>query len=81
VNTDDHRGRYGGCFKDFTPLRDELTVTGEDDGLGRVRRDVHRDLPGAGLFRAGPPVPIGWRAGRVIDPFDDEREIETPAAA
>jgi hypothetical protein len=45
VNTDDHRGRYIGCFKDLTPLRDELTVTGEHDCLGRVWRDVHRDLP------------------------------------
>jgi hypothetical protein len=26
-------------------LRDPLTVTGEHDCLGRIRRDVHRDLP------------------------------------
>jgi hypothetical protein len=28
-------------------LRDQLTVTGEHDCLGRLCRDVHRDLPTA----------------------------------
>jgi hypothetical protein len=27
------------------PLGDQLTVTGEHDCLGRICRDVHRDLP------------------------------------
>lgn len=30
-----------------TPLADQLTVAGEDDGLGRIRRHVYRDLPAA----------------------------------
>src|SRR5262249_46583765 len=33
------------CFKKPAPLRDQLTVTGEYDRLGRIWRDVHRDLP------------------------------------
>ena len=45
VYTDDHRGRYVGRLEDSAPLRDQLTVTGEHDRLGRIRRDVHRDLP------------------------------------
>jgi hypothetical protein len=45
VNTDDHRGRYAGRLEDATPLRDQLTVTGEHDRLGRICRDVYRDLP------------------------------------
>ena len=45
VDTDDHRGRYVGRLEDSAPLRDQLAVTGEHDCLGRVRRDVHRDLP------------------------------------
>jgi hypothetical protein len=45
VNTDDHRGRYAGRLEDSAPLRDQLTVTGEHDCLGRICRDVHRDLP------------------------------------
>jgi hypothetical protein len=44
VYTDDHRGRYVGRLKVPAPLRDQLTVTGEHDCLGRVYRDVHRDL-------------------------------------
>src|SRR5436190_16248155 len=45
VCTDDHRGRYVGRLEDPAPLRYHLTVTGEHDRLGRIRRDVHRDLP------------------------------------
>src|SRR5580700_6700626 len=45
VNTDDHRGRYVGRLEDSAPLRDQLTVTGEHDCLGRICRDVHGDLP------------------------------------
>ena len=45
VHTDDHRGRDVGCLEEPAPLRDQLTVTGEDDCLGRIRRDVHCDLP------------------------------------
>ena len=26
-------------------MRDQLTVTGEDDCLGRISRDIHRDPP------------------------------------
>src|ERR1700723_2866347 len=43
--TDDHCGRYIGLLEQPAPLRDSLTVTGEDDCLGQVRRNVHRDLP------------------------------------
>src|ERR1700689_5963062 len=43
--TDDHCGRYVGVLEQPAPLRDSLTVTGEDDCLGRVRWNVHRDLP------------------------------------
>ena len=45
VHADDHRRRYVGRLEEPAPLRDQLTVTGEDDRLGRIRRDVHRDLP------------------------------------
>ena len=43
--TDDHRGRYVSRLEEPAPLRDPLTVTGEDDCLGRIWRDVHRYLP------------------------------------
>jgi hypothetical protein len=44
VYADDHRGRYVGRFEEPAPLRGPLTITGEYDCLGRIRRDVHRDL-------------------------------------
>jgi hypothetical protein len=45
VDTDDHRGRCAGGLEDLAQPRDmPPTVTGEDDGLGGGRRDVHRDL-------------------------------------
>jgi hypothetical protein len=44
VYTDDHRGRYTGCLQEPVALQDQLTVTGEHDCFGRIRRDVHRDL-------------------------------------
>jgi len=43
--TDDHGGRDGGLLQQPAPLRDSLTVAGEDDCFGRVRWNVHRDLP------------------------------------
>src|ERR1700733_10271778 len=42
--TDDQCGRYVGLFEQHAPLRDFLTVAGEDDCFGRVRWNVHRDL-------------------------------------
>ena len=45
VDTDDHRGRYVGRLEDPPHCEIRLTVTGEHDCLGRIRRDVHRDLP------------------------------------
>jgi hypothetical protein len=45
VYTDDHRGRYIGRLEEATPPRNPMTVTGEHHYLGRIRRDVHRDLP------------------------------------
>ena len=41
----DHCGRYVGLLEQPAPLRDSLTVAGEDDCLGRVRWNVYRDLP------------------------------------
>src|SRR5580704_4779716 len=43
--TDDHCGRYVGLLEQPAPLRDSLTVTGEDDCFRQVRWNVHRDLP------------------------------------
>src|ERR1700729_2985942 len=43
--TDDHCGPCVCIFEQPAPLRDSLTVTGEDDCFGRVRWNVHRDLP------------------------------------
>src|ERR1700733_2740772 len=43
--TDDHCGRHVGLLEQPAPLRDFLTVTGEDDCFGRVRWNVHRDPP------------------------------------
>src|SRR5580700_9538982 len=43
--TDDHCGRCVGLLEQPSPLRDSLTVTGEDECFGRVRWNVHRDLP------------------------------------
>src|SRR6202041_1100492 len=43
--TDDQCGRYVGLFEQHAPLRDFLTVAGEDDCFGRVRWNVYRDLP------------------------------------
>jgi len=45
VCTDDHRGGYVRYLEDSAPLLDQLTIAGEHDCLGLVRRDVHRDLP------------------------------------
>src|ERR1700683_5235425 len=42
---DNHCGRYVGLLEQPAPLRDSLTVTGEDDCFGPVRGNVHRDLP------------------------------------
>src|ERR1700733_12985442 len=47
VYTDDHCGRYVGLLEQPPPLRDSLTVAGEDDCFGRVRWNVYRDLPSA----------------------------------
>ena len=67
VNTDDHRGRHAGCFQDLTPLRDELTVTGEHDCLGRVRRHVHRDLPSTVILeRLGNELPRDRADDRLV---------------
>ena len=38
VDTDNHRGRHVGRLEGLTPLRDQLTVTGEHDCLGRIGR-------------------------------------------
>ena len=43
--TDDHCGRYAGLLEQPAPLRDSLTVAGEDDCFGRLRWNVYRDLP------------------------------------
>jgi hypothetical protein len=47
VNTDNQRGGHVRRLQDLAPLREHLPVTGEHDCLGRIRRDVHRDLPTA----------------------------------
>src|SRR5690242_1517507 len=47
VYTDDHRGPDAGRLEEPAPLRDPLTVTGEDDRLRRIRRDVRRHRPAA----------------------------------
>ena len=44
VYADNHRGQQVGRLKHTAPLRDQLTVTGEHDRLGRLRWDVHPDL-------------------------------------
>ena len=44
VDADDHRGRDIGRLEEPTPSREPLSVTREDDCLGRIRRDVRRDL-------------------------------------
>src|SRR5215831_760249 len=45
MRTDDHRGRCVGPLKHAAPLRNQLAITGEHDCFGRLRRDIHRDLP------------------------------------
>jgi len=45
MDTDDHCRGYVSRLDGFAPLRDQLTVPREYDGLGRSRRDIHRDLP------------------------------------
>src|SRR5262249_49795045 len=61
VYTDDHCGRYVGRLEDSAPLRDQLTVTGEHDCLGRIWRDVHRDLPATVVIkRLGDNLSRGW---------------------
>jgi hypothetical protein len=45
VRTNDHRGRHVSRLEDLAPGRDQLAVAGEDDGLGRRRRHIDRDLP------------------------------------
>ena len=44
VRADDHDRWHVRSLKSPAPLRDQLTVTGEDDRLRWLRRDVHRDL-------------------------------------
>jgi hypothetical protein len=61
VYADDHRGRYVGRLEDSAPFRDQLTVTGEHDCLGRLWRDVHRDLPATVVIeRLGDNLARGW---------------------
>lgn len=43
--TDDHRRPYAGPLEQSAPLRNSLTVTGEDDRFGRARRNIYGDLP------------------------------------
>src|SRR5579871_2314024 len=50
VYTDDHSGRHAGLFQQPAPLRDSLTIGGEDDGLRRVRWKVHRNLPSTAVL-------------------------------
>jgi hypothetical protein len=45
MDTDDHYRGYVSRLNGFAPLRDQLTVPSEHDGLGLSRRDIHRDLP------------------------------------
>ncbi len=45
MDTDDHCGRYVGLLQQPAPLRDSLTVAGEDDRFRRRRWNVYRDLP------------------------------------
>src|SRR5580704_2020667 len=45
MDTDDHGGRYVGLLEQPAPLRDSLTVAGEDDCFRRLRWNVYRDLP------------------------------------
>jgi hypothetical protein len=56
MNADDHGRRHVCFFDQAAPLRDFLTVTGEDDCFGRVRWDVDADLP----------------SGVVVERFGDE---------
>src|ERR1700744_458856 len=44
VYTDDHCGRYVGLLEQHAPLRNFLTVAGEDDCCGRIRWNICRDL-------------------------------------
>src|ERR1700728_4509134 len=48
--TDDHGGRQVGRLEDVAPRRDQRAVAGENDGLGRSRRDIRRDLPATVVF-------------------------------
>src|ERR1700733_5513798 len=48
--TDDHCGRHVGLLEQPAPLRDSLTVAGEDDGFGRVGWNIYRDLPSTVVF-------------------------------
>ena len=45
VCADDHRGRQAGCLRGLLPRRDQLAITGEDDGFWQNWRDICRDLP------------------------------------
>jgi hypothetical protein len=44
MGTDNHRGRCLGALRGSAPLRDQPAVTGEHDRLGRLRRELRRDL-------------------------------------
>jgi hypothetical protein len=43
--TDNQGGWYADRLKDTTPLRNQLTITGEHDCPGRLWWDIHRDCP------------------------------------
>src|SRR5579859_2854504 len=45
MDPNDHCGRYVGLLEQSAPFRNPLTVTGENDRFGRLRWNVHRDLP------------------------------------
>src|SRR5262245_60525026 len=63
VDTDDHRGRRVRRLEGFAQPPDmPSTVCGEDDGAGRSRRDVHRDLAAAVVReRLGDELSSCWR--------------------
>jgi hypothetical protein len=64
VHANDHRGRQAGRLEGPAPPRHSPAVAGEHDRPGRIRRDVHRDLPATVVAERLGDKLSGCRAGK-----------------
>jgi hypothetical protein len=79
VDADDHRrGHVVGCLEEPAPPDDPPSIRGKHDRLGRIRREIHGDLPPAVIAeRLGDELSLHLPS--VIEPRGD-RDLTLPRA-